>query len=116
MVIAEALQLRKQLQAKVEQLLPLHNVGERGVFDQTVKRVSVNENVDEITITAPRITLADITRSYDHYASELRKLDTAIQKANWVATVEYSEVPAPEAESKSEKRRKASQKGEEVTG
>lgn len=95
MKIAEALLLRKQLQAKVEQLQPLHNVGERGVFDQAVKRVSVNENVDELTITTPRITLADITRSYDHYAGELRKLDSAIQQANWTAEVEYSEKPAP---------------------
>jgi hypothetical protein len=95
MKIAEALLLRKQLQSKVEQLQPLHNVGERGVFDQSVKRVNVNENVDEITITTPRITLADITRSYDHYASELRKLDAAIQQANWTAEVSYTEVPAP---------------------
>jgi hypothetical protein len=99
LVIAEALLLRKQLQAKVEQLQPLHNVGERGVFDQSVKRVNVSDNVDELTITTPRITLADITKSYDHYASELRKLDAAIQKANWVSTVEYSEVPAPKEES-----------------
>jgi len=95
MKIAEALLLRKQLQSKVEQLQPLHNVGERGVFDQSVKRVNVNENVDEITITTPRITLADITRTYDHYASELRKLDSAIQQANWTAEVEYKETPAP---------------------
>lgn len=95
MKIAEALLLRKQLQSKVEQLQPLHNVGERGVFDQSVKRVNVNENVDEITITTPRITLADITRTYDHYASELRKLDAAIQQANWTATVEYKETPPP---------------------
>lgn len=94
--IAEALLLRKQLQAKVEQLQPLHNVGSRGVFDQAVKRVNVNENVDEITLTTPRITLADITRTYDHYAGELRKLDSAIQQANWTAEVTYTEAKPPE--------------------
>lgn len=57
--------------------------------------MNVNENVDEITIATPRITLADITRSYDHYASELRKLDSAIQQANWQFDLEYKETPAP---------------------
>lgn len=102
MKIAEALLLRKQLQAKVEQLQPLHNVGERGVFDQAVKRVNVNENVDEITLTTPRITLADITRTYDHYAGELRKLDASIQQANWMHDVSYIEVKPP-VEPKSKK-------------
>lgn len=106
MKIAEALLLRKQLQAKVEQLQPLHNVGERGVFDQAVKRVNVNENVDEITITTPRITLADITRTYDHYASELRKLDASIQQANWECDVKYTTVPAPEEPIETKKKTK----------
>lgn len=93
--IAEALLLRKQLQAKVDQLTPLRNVGINGVFDQQVVRKNVTENVDELTITTPRITLADITRTYDHYASELRKIDAAIQQANWTAEVDYAEIPAP---------------------
>jgi hypothetical protein len=94
----------------------LHNVGERGVFDQAIKRVNVNENVDEITITTPRITLADITRSYDHYASELRKLDSSIQQANWQFDLDYSVTPPPSepefGKSKSTKRREAIQKDE----
>lgn len=107
MKIAEGLLLRKQLQAKVEQLQPLHNVGERGVFDQAIKRVNVNENVDEITITTPRITLADITRSYDHYASELRKLDSSIQQANWQYDLNYSVTNPPEESGSTAKTRKA---------
>ena len=95
MKIAEGLLLRKQLQAKVEQLQPLHNVGSRGLMEQSVRRVSVNENVDELTITTPRITLSDITSTYDHYASELRKLDSALQQANWTHELEFSPIPAP---------------------
>jgi hypothetical protein len=106
MKIAEGLLLRKQLQAKVEQLQPLHNVGERGVFDQAVKRVNVNENVDEITLTTPRITLADITRTYDHYAGELRKLDSAIQQANWQFDLTYTPTNPP---SEPEPRKRAKQ-------
>jgi hypothetical protein len=95
MKIAEGLLLRKQLQSKVEQLQPLHQVGERGVFDQAIKRVNVNENVDEITITTPRITLSDITKSYDHFASELRKLDSSIQQANWQFDLDYAVTSPP---------------------
>lgn len=95
MKLAEALLLRKQLQGKVEQLKPLHQVGTNGVFDQTIQRRNIGENVDEITVTTPRITLADITATYDHYASELRKIDAAIQQANWTAEVKYTETKPP---------------------
>lgn len=95
MKIAEALLLRKQLQDKVEQLKPLKVNGEKGVFETQTKRVNVNENVDEVTVQLPRITLSDITAQYDHYASELRKLDASIQKANWEFDVDYKETKAP---------------------
>lgn len=95
MKIAEGLLLRKQLQAKTEQLKPLRDLGDRGVFDQQVKRTNVSENVDELTIVTPRVTLADITRTYDHYATQLRKLDAALQKANWTHDLDFKEEPAP---------------------
>lgn len=95
MKIAEALLLRKQLEAKVQQLQPLKNIGDNGVFQQQTVRKQVNENVDEVTTTVPRITLADITKTYDHYASELRKLDASIQQANWTYDVSYAETAAP---------------------
>lgn len=96
MKIAEALLLRKQLESKVRQLEPLKTAGEQGVFETKVERVSVSENVDEARMRIPRVTLKDITATYDHYAGELRKLDAAIQQANWQHDVEYSEKPAPD--------------------
>lgn len=91
MKIAEALLLRKQLEAKVKQLEPLKINGDRGVFELKVERINVNENVDEAKIQIPKVTLEEITKEYDHYASELRKLDASIQKANWQFDVDYKE-------------------------
>ena len=79
MKIAEGLLLRKQLEQKVRQLEPLKLQGDKGLFEVKTMRKSVNENVDELSIQAPKITLAEITKEFDLYASELRKIDTAIQ-------------------------------------
>jgi len=95
MKIAEALLLRKQLESKVKQLEPLKLQGDKGMFELQTKRMNVSENVDEVKMQLPRITLADVTETYDHYASELRKLDASIQKANWENEVDYAEKAAP---------------------
>lgn len=91
MKIAEALLLRKQLQSKVDQLTPIKDLGEKGVLELHSKRVNINETTDEIQFQVPKVTLADVTSEYDHYATELRKLDAAIQKANWEFEVGYTE-------------------------
>lgn len=96
MKIAEGLLLRKHLEAKVKQLEPLKLNGEKGLFEVQTQRTSVNENVDEIKIQSPRITLEEITKEYDYYASELRKLDGAIQKANWEFELDFKESKKPE--------------------
>lgn len=97
MKIAEALLLRKQLEAKVEQLQPLKMNGDNGVYDTKVQRKAINENTDEIIAQVPKVKLSDITATYDHYATQLRKLDAAIQQANWEHEVKFKEAPAPEA-------------------
>lgn len=91
MKIAEALMLRKQLEAKVAQLTPLKQMGDNGVYTVQTKRTNVSESVDEITTQVPRITLEELTKEYDHYATELRKIDSSIQQANWAYDVEYTE-------------------------
>lgn len=90
MKIAEALLLRKQLETKVEQLKPL-KLSQAELFETKVRRVNVTEQIDEVSIQVPKITLADVTKEYDFYASELRKLDASIQKANWSFDVDYKE-------------------------
>ncbi len=96
MKVAEALLLRKQLEAKVKQLEPLRQLGEQGIFEVKTQRVKVSEEVDEVKLQIPRVTLTDVTATYDHYASELRKIDAAIQQANWLNECEYKETKAPE--------------------
>ena len=95
MKIAEALLLRKQLEAKVKQLEPLKMQGENGLFELKTQRKNVSENTDEVTFQIPKVTLEEVTADYDHYATQLRKIDTAIQKANWEFDVDYKEIPKP---------------------
>jgi len=95
MKIAQALLLRKQLEKKVAQLEPLKLNGDRGLFETKVKRVNVTEQQDEITITAPKVTLEDVTKEYDKYASALRKIDASLQKANWQYDVDFTDSENP---------------------
>lgn len=91
MKIAEGLLLRKQLDSKVKQLEPLKIQGENGVYETKVERKNISDNVDEIVAQVPKVKLAEITKAYDHYATQLRKLDAAIQKANWEHDLDFTE-------------------------
>lgn len=88
MKIAEALVLRKHLEQKVEQLKPIKLAGDNGAFELKTERVKVTEEVDEVKLQIPKVELTSITREYDMYSKALRELDTAIQKANWIAEVD----------------------------
>lgn len=90
MKIAEALVLRKHLEAKVKQLEPIKQIGENGAFELQTQRVNINENVDEIKLQVPKLELKDVTAEYDKYSKALRQLDTAIQSANWQFEVTVS--------------------------
>jgi len=95
MKIAELLIYRKTVVAKVAQLTPIKHFGDNGAFDTKVLRKNISDSVDEVSIQTPRVTLSDLTESYDHFAAELRRIDTAIQKANWETEVAFVETPAP---------------------
>jgi hypothetical protein len=95
MKIAQSLLLRKQLEAKIKQLEPIKTMGEQGIFETKTKRLNVSEQWDEITIQTPRVSLKEITEEYDKYATALRKLDAAIQKANWEFDVDFTENENP---------------------
>lgn len=85
MKLAEALVLRKHLTGKVEQLKPLKLQGDQGLFEFKSERKNVNENVDEVSMRVPKITLQEVSAEYDKYSKALRELDTAIQQTNWTA-------------------------------
>ena len=95
MKIAQALLLRKQLEAKVEQLKPVKQLGENGLFEIKTSRRNVSEQTDEISFQIPKITLSEVTKEYDKFASALRKLDAAVQKANWEFEVDFTEKDNP---------------------
>lgn len=95
MKIAQALLLRKQLESKVKQLEPIKNLGDNGLFETKVKRINVSQEVDEVSIQVPKMTLSEITSEYDKYASALRKIDASIQKANWEFDVDFTDKENP---------------------
>jgi len=95
MKLAEALLLRKQLEAKVKQLEPIKLQGDQGLFEIKTKRVNVGENTDEITFQIPKVELNDVTGEYDRYATALRKLDASIQEANWAHSVTFKDTENP---------------------
>ena len=90
MKLAEALLLRKQLAQKVDQLKPIKMQGEQGMFETKTQRQAVSDQVDQVTITTPKVLLADITKEFDTYATSLRKLDARIQEANWTAEIDFT--------------------------
>lgn len=95
MKIAQGLLLRKQLEKKVAQLEPIKQMGEQGLFEAKVQRVNVTEQVDQLQMQVPKITLAEVTKEYDKYASALRKLDASLQKANWQFDLDFTDAENP---------------------
>jgi hypothetical protein len=95
MKIAQALLLRKQLEKKVAQLEPIKQMGDNGLFEAKVQRVNVTEQVDQIQMSVPKVTLSEVTKEFDKYASALRKLDASIQKANWEFDVDFADSENP---------------------
>lgn len=93
MLIAEALNLRKHLKMKVDQLTPIKKLGDDGVLDLKSERIPVSSSsegkVDELRVQVPKVSLQEVTAEYDRYSKALRLLDTAIQQANFTYCVEY---------------------------
>ena len=95
MKIAEGLLLRKQLEAKVKQLEPIKQLGDNGLFEVKIQRRNIGDNVDEVAFQIPKITLSEVTKEYDRYATALRKLDAALQKANWEFDLSFTDADNP---------------------
>lgn len=107
MKIAEALILRKQLAQKIEEIEPLKEQAKNGYFKDKVTRIRIHEPIpgathpegaggtDEVTQSICEITPESIFKAWDELCTCLRKIDAALQQANW----EYSiiDVQVPEA-------------------
>jgi hypothetical protein len=83
--LAQALLRRKELQGKVDQL---HNIRKDATFELKVQRRQITDSVDDIRAEVPLLEASQVTAEYDSYSSKLRRVDAAIQQANWTAEVE----------------------------
>jgi len=86
--LAEALLRRKELMHKVSQL---HEIDGRSMFEDVIQRISVNDGLDEVKGRVAKVKMKDLTREYDYYAGHLRRIDAAIQKANWETVIEVED-------------------------
>jgi hypothetical protein len=83
--LAEALLRRKELNEKVAQL---KTINVNGLFEVKASRKNVTENIDDVIVKVPKITMAQVAAAYDWYAKQLRLVDAAIQQANWITEIE----------------------------
>ncbi len=86
--LAEALLRRKELQEKVDRMRSLTT---KDLYEVKAQRRQVTENIDDIVAQVPKITFAEFTRAFDHYAKRLRLVDAVIQQANWNTEVEVGD-------------------------
>ena len=86
--LAEALLRRKELNDKVAQL---KTINMQNLFEVKASRKSVTENIDDIVMKVPKITIAQVAAGYDWYSKQLRLVDAAIQQANWVTEIEVGQ-------------------------
>jgi hypothetical protein len=78
--LAEALLRRKELTEKVA---VLRQIQQTALFEVRAKRVKVTDDLDDVVAQVPKLTAAEVTAEYDWHARQLRKIDAAIQQANW---------------------------------
>ena len=83
--LAEALLRRKELQGKVD---VLKQIKDKDLFEVKARRQNVAEGLDDVIAQVPKLTAGQVTREYDWHARQLRKVDAAIQQANWAVEVE----------------------------
>jgi hypothetical protein len=83
--LAEALLRRKELQLKVDQL---RSINQEGLFVVKTGRKHAHEGIDDIIAQVPKVSFKQITHAYDWHAKNLRRVDSAIQQANWNTEVE----------------------------
>jgi len=80
--LAEALLRRKELTEKVQ---VLRQIQQTALFEVRAKRVKVTDDLDDVVAQVPKLTASEVTAEYDWHARQLRKIDAAIQQANWTA-------------------------------
>ena len=86
--LAEALLIRKDLQAKIKRMETLDSAQ---LFETNVRRVNVTDSVDEVTASVSKVTWEEFQKEYNTLAKELRLVDAVIQRTNWETEVTIPE-------------------------
>lgn len=84
MKLAEALLLRKELQAKVDRLKAIDI---KDAFETQTGRGAVVDGFNDMIAKVSKISFQQFTHCYDWHAKQLRRVDAAIQQANWAVDV-----------------------------
>lgn len=107
MKVAEALILRKQLVQKLGEINVFKEQAEKGFFKNTVERIKATDPIpgatsgsaeesgtDDIKSKISLLTADEVFKSHDEHATCLRKIDAAIQEANWANTIKDVKLPS----------------------
>jgi len=86
--LAEALLRRKELQQKVDRL---KEINKENLFEVKVSRQAVTENIENVVASVPKIKMQQVTHCFDWHSKQLRKIDAAIQNANWNTEIEVDD-------------------------
>jgi hypothetical protein len=84
MLLSKLLLLRKELQGKVDQLMPIKTAD---IYRLKAKRVPAVEGLDDLTMEVPLLCASQVTAEYDFHARKLREVDGYIQQTNWTTEV-----------------------------
>lgn len=87
-LLADALLRRKELQGKLDQL---QQIQQKSLFEIRGQRIKVADGLDEVTAQVPLLKASQVTAEFDWHARQLRLIDAAIQKANWVTEISVDE-------------------------
>lgn len=85
MKLAEALLLRKELQAKVDRLKAIDT---KEMFETKTGRSPCTDGFNDLIAEVSQISFQQFTHCYDWHAKQLRLVDAQIQQANWTCDVE----------------------------
>lgn len=88
MKLAEALLLRKELQAKVDRLKAIDN---KAMFETKTGRGACQDGFNDMIAEVSKISFQQFTHCYDWHAKQLRRVDAAIQQANWATDVQVDD-------------------------
>jgi len=83
--LAELLLRRKELTDLVKARVDIRT---KDIFTVKTQRKQISETIDDITMTVPKLTFAQVVGEHDYYARQLRLVDALIQKANWNTDVD----------------------------